>query len=98
MYSVCTGGNDHAGNSRYYSNTKKELTVMVVALLTAAGIGSRMGQDIPKQFMHVENKPIIIHTMEAFQNHPSVDAMVVVTLPAWIDVLKAYDCFLLGTL
>ena len=53
MYSVCTGGNDHAGNSRYYSNTKKELTVMVVALLTAAGIGSRMGQDIPKQFMHV---------------------------------------------
>lgn len=38
---------------------------MVVALLTAAGIGSRMGQDIPKQFMHVENKPIIIHTMEA---------------------------------
>ena len=63
---------------------------MVVALLTAAGIGSRMGQDIPKQFMHVENKPIIIHTMEAFQNHPSVDAMVVVTLPAWIDVLKAY--------
>lgn len=63
---------------------------MVVALLTAAGTGSRMGQDIPKQFMHVENKPIIIHTMEAFQKHPSVDAMIVVTLPAWIDVLKAY--------
>ncbi len=63
---------------------------MIVALLTAAGTGSRMGQDIPKQFMHVENKPIIIHTMEAFQKHPSVDAMIVVTLPAWIDVLKAY--------
>ena len=63
---------------------------MVVALLTAAGTGSRMGQDIPKQFMHVENKPIIIHTMEAFQKHPSVDAIIVVTLPAWIDVLKAY--------
>jgi 2-C-methyl-D-erythritol 4-phosphate cytidylyltransferase len=63
---------------------------MVVALLTAAGTGSRMGQDIPKQFMHVENKPLIIHTMEAFQNHPSVDAMIVVTLPSWIDVLKAY--------
>lgn len=63
---------------------------MVVALLTAAGTGSRMGQDIPKQFMHVENKPIIIHTMEAFQNHPGVDAIMVVTLPSWIDVLKAY--------
>ena len=33
---------------------------MVVALLTAAGTGSRMGQDIPKQFMHVDNKPLII--------------------------------------
>lgn len=63
---------------------------MVVALLTAAGIGSRMKQDIPKQFMHVDNKPIIVHTMEAFQNHPSVDAIMVVTLPSWIDVLRAY--------
>lgn len=63
---------------------------MVVALLTAAGTGSRMGQDIPKQFMHVENKPIIIHTMEAFQNHPGIEAIMVVTLPSWIDVLKAY--------
>lgn len=63
---------------------------MVVALLTAAGSGTRMGQDIPKQFMHVENKPIIIHTMESFQKHPSVDAIMVVTLPAWVEVLRAY--------
>jgi len=63
---------------------------MVIALLTAAGLGTRMGQDIPKQFMHVENKPIIIHTMEAFQQHPSIDAIAVVTLPDWIEVLKAY--------
>ena len=63
---------------------------MVVALLTAAGVGTRMGQDIPKQFMHVENKPIIIHTMEAFQRHPGVDTIMVVTLPSWMDVLKAY--------
>ena len=63
---------------------------MVVALLTAAGIGSRMGQDIPKQFMHVENKPIIVYTMEAFQRHPAVDAILVVTLPSWGDILRAY--------
>ncbi len=63
---------------------------MVVALLTAAGMSTRMGQDIPKQFIHVENKPLIIHTMEAFQRHPGIDAIIVVTLPAWIDVLKAY--------
>ncbi len=63
---------------------------MIVALLTAAGTGSRMGQDIPKQFMHVENKPLIIHTMEAFQNHPNIDGIMVVTLPAWTAVLQAY--------
>lgn len=63
---------------------------MVVALLTAAGTGSRMGQDIPKQFIHVNNKPLIVYTLEAFQNHPSIDAIVCVTLPNWIDVLKAY--------
>lgn len=63
---------------------------MVVALLTAAGVGTRMGQDIPKQFMHVDNKPLIIHTLEAFQNHPGIDAIIVVTLSSWIDVLKAY--------
>ena len=61
-----------------------------VALLTAAGVGTRMGQDIPKQFIHVDNRPLIIHTMEAFQRHPGVDAIMVVTLPSWIEVLRVY--------
>ncbi len=63
---------------------------MVVALLTAAGMGTRMHQDIPKQFIHVDDKPLIIHTMEAFQKHPSIDAILVVTLESWSAVLKAY--------
>lgn len=63
---------------------------MVTALLTAAGVGSRMGQDIPKQFIHIDNKPLIVYTLEAFQRHPSIDAIVCVTLPNWVDVLKAY--------
>lgn len=63
---------------------------MNVALLTAAGTGSRMHQDIPKQFIHVDNKPVIIHTMEAFQNHPSIDAIICVTIDSWTDVLWAY--------
>ncbi len=63
---------------------------MNIALLTAAGTGTRMHQDIPKQFIHVDNKPIIIHTLEAFQNHPSIDAILVVTLPSWEAVLWAY--------
>jgi 2-C-methyl-D-erythritol 4-phosphate cytidylyltransferase len=63
---------------------------MNVALLTAAGKGTRMHQDIPKQFIHVDNKPVIIYTMEAFQQHPNIDAIVVVTLDSWSDVLWAY--------
>ncbi len=63
---------------------------MNIALLTAAGTGTRMHQDIPKQFIHVDNKPVIIHTMEAFQKHPSIDAILVVTLDSWKEVLWAY--------
>lgn len=63
---------------------------MVVALLTAAGSGTRMHQDIPKQFIHVDNKPVIIHTMKVFQEHPSIDAIMVVTLESWSAVLWAY--------
>ena len=63
---------------------------MNVALLTAAGSGTRMHQEIPKQFLHVQDKPLIVHTMERFQVHPSIDAICVVTLPAWAEVLKAY--------
>ena len=62
----------------------------VIALLTAAGVGSRTHQDIPKQFLHIENKPLIIYTMEAFQKHPSVDEIIVVCLDGWHDILKAY--------
>lgn len=63
---------------------------MNIALLTAAGTGSRMHLDIPKQFIHIDDKPIIVYTMEAFQNHPSIDYIIVVTLNQWKDVLWAY--------
>ena len=43
---------------------------MNIALIIAGGSGNRMGQDIPKQFMHVDGCPIIIHTMLCFQRHP----------------------------
>lgn len=50
---------------------------MNVAVLTAGGIGSRAHQDLPKQFLTVENKPILIYTLEAFQQHPSIDEIYV---------------------
>lgn len=63
---------------------------MNIALLTAAGIGSRMHLDIPKQFVHINGKPVIIHTMEVFQRHPQIDAIIVVTLENWKENVWAY--------
>lgn len=63
---------------------------MNIALLTAAGSGSRMGQDIPKQFMTIDDCPVIIYTMLPFQNHPNIDVIAVVCLKGWEKVLQAY--------
>lgn len=49
-----------------------------------------MGQDIPKQFMHVDNCPVIIHTMLAFQRHPDINGIAVVCLDGWQTVLQSY--------
>lgn len=61
-----------------------------IALITASGIGARMGQDIPKQFINVYDKPVIIYTLECFEKHPEIDAIVVVCLKGWESILKAY--------
>ena len=58
----------------------KRIIDMNYALIIAGGSGNRMGQDIPKQFMHVDNCPIIIHTMMAFQKHPDIQGIAVVCL------------------
>lgn len=63
---------------------------MNVAVIIAAGSGHRMGQDIPKQFINVYDKPVLLYTLENFQNHPKIDAIEVVTLEGWIDFVWAY--------
>ena len=45
---------------------------MNIALIIAGGTGHRMKQEIPKQFLNVRDKPVILYTLEAFQNHPDV--------------------------
>ena len=63
---------------------------MNIAILTAGGIGSRTHQDLPKQFITVDNKPIIVYTLEAFQQHPNIDEIYVSCLEGWNTVLDAY--------
>lgn len=62
---------------------------MNIAVIFAGGVGSRMhSKERPKQFLEMYNKPIIIHTLEYFQNHPMIDAIVVVCIESWIPYLK----------
>lgn len=63
---------------------------MNIAIIIAGGSGNRMGQDIPKQFISVYDKPIIIYTLESFQKHPMIDAIEVVCINGWEAVLQAY--------
>ncbi len=63
---------------------------MNTALIIAGGSGSRMHQDIPKQFLTVNERPVIVYTLEAFQNHPEIDAIAVVCIEGWEKVLWAY--------
>lgn len=62
---------------------------MNIAVIFAGGVGSRMhSKDRPKQFLEMYNKPIIIHTLEHFENHSMIDAIVVVCIESWIPYLN----------
>lgn len=61
-----------------------------IVILTAGGTGTRTHQDIPKQFLNVNNKPILMYTLEAFQQHPNIDEICVVILDGWEQILWAY--------
>lgn len=63
---------------------------MNIALIVASGIGSRMKQNIPKQFINIYDKPILLYTLEGFQKHPKIDAIEVVCLNGWQDIVWAY--------
>ncbi len=66
------------------------MKVKNIALIIAGGKGARMHQDIPKQFLTVNEKPVIIYTLEAFEKHPEIDAIAVVCIAGWEQVLWAY--------
>ncbi len=63
---------------------------MTIAVVLAGGSGRRMGQSIPKQFIDIHGKPVIAYTLENFQRHPLIDAIEVVCIDGWHDVLREY--------
>lgn len=63
---------------------------MVEALIIAGGKGVRTNQDIPKQFINIDNVPILIYTLNSFQQHPEIDEIMVVCIDGWQEILWAY--------
>ncbi len=63
---------------------------MIHALILAGGIGTRVGADKPKQFIEIGGKPILIHTLDKFQKHPSIDRIAVVCVEGWEEEVRSY--------
>ena len=61
-----------------------------IAIIIAGGSGHRMQQDIPKQFINVYDKPVLMYTLEGFQKHPQIDAIELVCIDGWQDMVWAY--------
>lgn len=63
---------------------------MNIALILAGGIGQRMGQDVPKQFLCIDNKPVIVYTLENFQKSPLIDKICVACAEGWEAFVWSY--------
>ena len=62
---------------------------MNIAVIFAGGVGRRMNtKSRPKQFLEYNGKPIIIYTLELFDNHPMIDGIVVSCVESWIPFLQ----------
>lgn len=63
---------------------------MNIAVIFAGGVGKRMKAEnsVPKQFLEIDNKPILIHTLEIFQNSNDIDAIVIPCVSTHIDLCK----------
>ncbi|MDR1913944.1 MAG: 2-C-methyl-D-erythritol 4-phosphate cytidylyltransferase [Clostridiales bacterium] len=66
---------------------------MNIALIQAGGVGTRINDDVPKQFLPINNKPLVIYTLERFQNSSGVDAIVVICLDGWQKSLRGFCAY-----
>ena len=60
---------------------------MNIALILAGGVGNRFGAKIPKQFVKVLGKPVLAYTLDVFENHPDIDAILVSCVKPYMDYL-----------
>lgn len=57
-------------------------------IILAGGIGSRLGGPMPKQFLSLNDKPVIVHTLENFERNKNIDGIIIVCVRDWISHLK----------
>lgn len=60
-----------------------------IAIILAAGTGSRVGASVPKQFLHIAGKPILLHTLEVFESSAEIDDIIVMMHPDWLEHAQA---------
>ena len=63
---------------------------MNIAIILAGGSGTRMGSDVPKQFIDIYGKPLIVHTIESFDVNSNIDYIAVVCKKDWQEELKIW--------
>lgn len=61
-----------------------------VAIILAGGKSGRNRQNIPTQFININGKPILVYSMDAYQDHPAIDDIYVVCLKGWESIVRAY--------
>ncbi len=61
---------------------------MITAMILAGGNGTRVGADRPKQFVEIQNRPILAYTVDIYQKNPNVDTIEIVCHRDWINYVK----------
>lgn len=77
-------------NSKNIKNSDVKSNNKNIVIIPCSGIGTRMNLDTPKQFLEINNKPIICYTIEKFQESPNIDEIILVTNDEYIDFVKSY--------
>lgn len=60
-----------------------------IAVILAGGVGSRMGGSLPKQFLPLDGRTVIAHSIETFDRHPAIDEVAVVMHPDWRSQMES---------
>jgi 2-C-methyl-D-erythritol 4-phosphate cytidylyltransferase len=63
---------------------------MAIAILLAAGVGSRANLEVPKQFTEVFGRPLFSYPLDVLQRHPQISEIVIVCLPDWISHMRGF--------